>query len=228
VNVRLFCDSQVSLRISNEWHSLDWQSKRERTTYQTCVIMGTRFGTWLTRDQAKELLAIRIGHHQGQARLLHPSFWFGLCSAPERAVHTNFRRQFILHSARRWVIVRLGCKGGRVRRWRFGLVKNGSTPGRTLQHRRRSSACAHFQKADVSWGRVRRLGNLELSEASAKEIASITWVAHRLLRTCANRCRKNGGDLSNQFRLGPSAIQTTEHSWFGAERFIAVNDNLGL
>jgi integrase len=53
---------------------------------------------------------------------------------------------------------------------------------------------------------------------------------HRLRRTCAKLCRKNGGDLEQiKFLLGHSSIQTTER-YLGSEQDmeIAVNDNLGL
>jgi integrase len=67
-------------------------------------------------------------------------------------------------------------------------------------------------------------------EQSAKQIGIEHFGAHDLRRTCANLCRKAGGDLEQiKFLLGHSSIQTTER-YLGAEQDIsvAVNDNLGL
>jgi integrase len=67
-------------------------------------------------------------------------------------------------------------------------------------------------------------------EQSSTQIGIEHFGAHDLRRTCANVCRKNGGDLEQiKFLLGHSSIQTTER-YLGSEQEIAVavNDNLGL
>jgi integrase len=55
--------------------------------------------------------------------------------------------------------------------------------------------------------------------------------AHELRRTCAQLCRRTGGDLKQiKCLLGQSSIQTTEHYWVLSEQEIAVavNDAFGL
>jgi integrase len=48
-------------------------------------------------------------------------------------------------------------------------------------------------------------------EQSSKKIRIEHFGAHDLRRTCANLCRKSGGDLEQiKFLLGHSSIQTTE------------------
>ena len=67
-------------------------------------------------------------------------------------------------------------------------------------------------------------------EQSVKEIGIERLGAHDLRRTCAKRCRKNGGNIEQiKFLLGHSLIQTTER-YLGSEQDIesAVNDTLGL
>jgi integrase len=55
-------------------------------------------------------------------------------------------------------------------------------------------------------------------EHSSKQIAVEHFGAHDLRRTCAKRCRKNGGDLEQiKFLLGHSSIQTTER-YLGSEQ----------
>jgi integrase len=64
---------------------------------------------------------------------------------------------------------------------------------------------------------------------AAKEIGIENFSAHDLRRTCAEVCRRAGGDLKQiKFLLGHSSIQTTER-YLGSEQEIAVavNDKLG-
>jgi site-specific recombinase XerD len=76
-------------------------------------------------------------------------------------------------------------------------------------------------------------GDWAVVEQSAKEIGierirSARPALHRC--TCANLCRKSGGDLEQiKFLLGHSSIQTTER-YLGPEQETAsaVNDSLGL
>jgi integrase len=67
-------------------------------------------------------------------------------------------------------------------------------------------------------------------ESCAKEIGVNDFGPHDLQRTCANLCRKAGGELEQiKFLLGHSPIQTTER-YLGSEQEIAVavNDRWSL
>ena len=67
-------------------------------------------------------------------------------------------------------------------------------------------------------------------EQSARQIGIENFGAHDLHRTCAELCRKAGGDLEQiKFLLGHSSIQTAER-YLGSEQeiVVAVNDRLGF
>jgi len=192
---------------------------------------GTRLGNWLTREQAKELLAIPDrSSPKGKRDYVILGLLVG-CALRRREL-ASLSIEDIQMREGRWVIADLRGKGGRIRTVAVPIwVKQGIN--------------AWMTEAKIEQGRllrrVSKSGNVmgeELSdwavwsvvEQAAKEIGIERFGAHDLRRTCAKLCRKAGGDLEQiKFLLGHSSIQTTER-YLGSEQEIAtaVNDNLGL
>jgi len=175
---------------------------------------GTRLGNWLTREQAKELLAV-----------------------PDRSTLKGKRDYLILAllvgcALRRNELADLEGKGRRIRTvaipiWvkqgiNAWMIAAGIEDGRLLRSISKSGKINRDTLSDWAvWSVV---------EQSSKQIGIEHFGAHDLRRTCAKLCRKNGGDLEQiKFLLGHSSIQTTER-YLGSEQDIeiAVNDNLGL
>src|SRR6202166_192466 len=192
---------------------------------------GTRLGNWLTREQAKELLAVPDRSKlKGKRDYVIIALLVG-CALRRRELATLNIEDIQLREGR-WVIVDLRGKGGRVRTVAIPIwVKQGIDAwqiaakikdGRLLRPLSKSGRILGEELGDWAiWSVV---------EASAKEIGIEHFGAHDLRRTCAKLCRKNGGDLEQiKFLLGHSSIQTTER-YLGSEQeiVIAVNDNLGL
>jgi integrase len=192
---------------------------------------GTRLGNWLTRDQAKELLAVPDRSKiKGKRDYCILALLVG-CALRRKELSTLTLDDIQLREGR-WVIVDLVGKGGRVRTvaipvWVENAINAWQTAakiedGRLLRPLSKSGRILGEELGDWAiWNVV---------EASAKEIGIEHFGAHDLRRTCAKLCRKNGGDLEQiKFLLGHSSIQTTER-YLGSEQelAIAVNDNLGL
>lgn len=122
---------------------------------------GTRLGNWLTRDQAKQLLAIPDRATITGKRNYCPCSFGRLCSASKRAVHAHARR----HSAPRGS---LGHRGLGWQRWP-SAVGGHSGVGKTghqrladrSPNRRGSSPASALKEWSHPGGRVGRLGNLE-------------------------------------------------------------------
>jgi integrase len=192
---------------------------------------GTRLGNSLTREQAKELLAVPDRSTiKGQRDYCILALLVG-CALRRREL-AALKLEDIQQREGRWVIVDLQGKGGRVRTVAIPIwVKQGIDAwkvaakienGRLLRPLSKSGRILGEELGDWAiWSVV---------EASAKEIGIEHFGAHDLRRTCAKLCRKNGGDLEQiKFLLGHSSIQTTER-YLGSQQdiAIAVNDNLGL
>jgi integrase len=192
---------------------------------------GTRLGNWLTREQAKELLAVPDRSTlKGKRDYAILALLVGC--ALRRHELANLYIEEIQMRENRWVIVDLRGKGGRVRTvaipmWvkqeiDVWLTAAGIGEGKLLRPVLKSGKVVGESLSDWAvWSVV---------EQSAKEIGIERFGAHDLRRTCAKLCRKNGGDLEQiKFLLGHSSIQTTER-YLGSEQEIAVavNDNLGL
>jgi integrase len=177
---------------------------------------GTRLGNWLTREQAKEWLAV-------------PDRSGALCAG--ESSHPLTIEDIQLREGR-WVIIDLRGKGGRIRTVAVPIwVKQGIEAwmaaakiekGRLLRPLSKSGKIVGDELGDWAiWSVV---------EQSSKQIGIEHFGAHDLRRTCAKLCRKSGGDLEQiKFLLGHSSIQTTER-YLGSEQeiAIAVNDSLGL
>jgi integrase len=192
---------------------------------------GTRLGNWLTREQAKELLAVPDRSTiKGKRDYAILALLVG-CALRRREL-ADLDVEKIQMREGRWVIVDLRGKGGRVRTVAIPVwVKNAIDAwmtaaaidkGRLLRSVSKSGKLNRDSLSDWAvWSIV---------EVSAKQIGIEHFGAHDLRRTCAKLCRKGGGDLEQiKFLLGHSSIQTTER-YLGSEQEIAVavNDNLGL
>jgi integrase len=192
---------------------------------------GTRLGNWLTREQAKELLAVPDRSTlKGKRDYVIIALLVG-CALRRRELATLNTEDIQLREGR-WVIIDLRGKGGRIRTvavpiWIKQAIEAWITAasidkGRLLRPLSKSGKIVGDELGDWAiWSIV---------EQSSKQIGIEHFGAHDLRRTCAKLCRKNGGDLEQiKFLLGHSSIQTTER-YLGSEQeiAIAVNDNLGL
>jgi integrase len=192
---------------------------------------GTRMGNWLTREQTKEILAVPDRSTlKGKRDYVIQALLVGCALRRQELASLDIAD--IQQRENRWVIADLRGKGGRVRTVAVPIwVRKGIEIW---------VAAAAIDKGKLlrPVGKGSRLGENGLSdwavwsvvEQSAKQIGIEHFGAHDLRRTCAELCRKAGGDLEQiKFLLGHSSIQTTER-YLGSEQEIAVavNDNLGL
>ena len=192
---------------------------------------GTRLGNWLTREQAKELLAVPDRSTlKGKRDYVILALLVG-CALRRRELATLNVEDIQLREGR-WVIIDLHGKGGRIRTVAVPIwVKQGIDVWMTAAKIEDGRLLRPVSKS----GKILRdeLGGWAIwsvVEQSSKQIGIERFGAHDLRRTCAKLCRKNGGDLEQiKFLLGHSSIQTTER-YLGSEQDIeiAVNDNLGL
>jgi integrase len=191
---------------------------------------GTRLGNWLTREQAKELLAVpNRSTLKGKRNYVILALLVG-CALRRQELASLVVETIQLREGR-WVLVDLEGKGRRVRTvavpvWvkqgiNSWLSAAGIEDGRLLRSISKGGKMGDTLSDWAVWSVVERAG---------KEIGIERFGAHDLRRTCAKLCRKAGGDLEQiKFLLGHSSIQTTER-YLGSEQQIvlAVNDNLGL
>ncbi len=192
---------------------------------------GIRLGNWLTREQAKELLAV-----PDRSALKVKRDYVILALLVGCALRRNELAELDVETIQqregRWVLADLEGKGRRNRTVAIPIwVKHGIDAwtaaagiedGRLLRSVSKSGKINRDTLSDWAvWSVV---------EQSSKQIGIEHFGAHDLRRTCAKLCRKNGGDLEQiKFLLGHSSIQTTER-YLGSEQDIeiAVNDNFGL
>jgi integrase len=192
---------------------------------------GTRLGNWLTREQAKELLAVPDRSTlKGKRDYVILALLVGC--ALRRNELAELEVATIQQREGRWVLADLEGKGRRIRTVAIPLwVKQGIdawTTAAGIDHGRLLRSVAKSGK--VNRDTLSDWAVWSVVEQSAKEIGIERFGAHDLRRTCAKLCRKNGGDLEQiKFLLGHSSIQTTER-YLGSEQdvAVAVNDNLGL
>ena len=192
---------------------------------------GTRLGNWLTREQAKELLAV-----PDRSTLKGKRDYVILAILVGCALRRNELAELDVETLQqregRWVLADLEGKGRRIRAVAIPIWVNhginawmtaaGIEDGRLPRSVSKSGKVNRDTLSDWAvWSIV---------EQSSKQIRIEHFGAHDLRRTCAKLCRKNGGDLEQiKFLLGHSSIQTTER-YLGSDQEIAlaVNDNLGL
>ena len=191
---------------------------------------GTRLGNWLTREQARELLAVPDRSTlKGKRDYVLLAMLVGCALRREELAALDV--DTIQLREGRWVLADLEGKGRRVRTVAIpAWVKQGINTwmsaagvedGRLLRAVTKGGKVKESMSGWAVWSVV---------EQSAKEIGIERFGAHDLRRTCAKLCRKNGGNIEQiKFLLGHSSIQTTER-YLGSEQEIeiAVNDNLGL
>lgn len=210
---------------------LDAEQAAQMADVPNVRLQGRRMGNWLTREQAKELLAVPDRSTlKGKRDYCILALLVG-CALRRREL-ANLGVDEIQLREGRWVIADLSGKGGRVRTVAIPLwVKQAVNAWMAAAFIQDGKLLRSVTKA----GKVKRdqLNDgaiWSVVESSAKAIGILRFGAHDLRRTCAKLCRKNGGDLEQiKFLLGHSSIQTTER-YLGSEQDIAVavNDNLGL
>jgi integrase len=192
---------------------------------------GTRLGNWLTREQAKELLAVPDrSTFKGKRDYVILALLVG-CALRRKELASLYIEDIQLREGR-WLIIDLVGKGGRVRTVAVPIwVKEGINAWLTAARIEEGRLLRPLSKSGKILGD--ELGDWAIwsvVEQSSKQIGIEHFGAHDLRRTCAKLCRKNGGDLEQiKFLLGHSSIQTTER-YLGSEQeiVVAVNDNLGL
>ena len=192
---------------------------------------GTRLGNWLTKEQARELLAVPDRKSlKGKRDYAILALLVG-CGLRRREL-ASLDVEDIQIREDRWVIVDLCGKGGRIRTVAVPLwVKQGINVWMTAAGIDEGRLFRSVKKGGKKIGAS--LGDWAVWSVvwqSAKQIGIARFGAHDLRRTCAKLCRKSGGDLEQiKFLLGHSSIQTTER-YLGSEQEIAVavNDSLGL
>ena len=210
---------------------LDAEQASQMEDIPNIRLHGRRMGNWLTREQAKELLAVPDRSTlKGKRDYCILALLVG-CALRRREL-ADLQVEEIQLREGRWVIADMRGKGGRVRTVAIPVwVKQAVDTWMT-------AACIEEGKLLRSVTKAGKLKRDQLNdgaiwsvvESSAKEIGVEHFGAHDLRRTCAKLCRKNGGDLEQiKFLLGHSSIQTTER-YLGSEQDIAVavNDHLGL
>jgi integrase len=191
---------------------------------------GTRLGNWLTREQAKALLAVPDRSTlKGKRDYVLLGMLVGCALRREELALLEV--DTIQLREGRWVLADLEGKGRRIRTvavpvWvkqgiNAWMTAAGIEDGRLLRAVSKGGTVKESMSGWAVWSVVEQCG---------KEIGIERFGAHDLRRTCAKLCRKNGGNIEQiKFLLGHSSIQTTErYLGFEQEIAVAVNDNLGL
>lgn len=191
---------------------------------------GTRLGNWLTREQAKELLAVPDRSTlKGKRDYVILALLVG-CALRRQELATLDVETIQLREGR-WVLADLEGKGRRIRTVAVPVwVKQGINAWMTAAGIEDGRLLRSISKGGKVGASLGDWAVWSVVEQSAKEIGIERFGAHDMRRTCAKLCRKSGGDLEQiKFLLGHSSIQTTER-YLGSEQEIAVavNDNLGL
>ena len=191
---------------------------------------GTRLGNWLTKEQARELLAVPDRSTvKGKRDYAILALLVG-CALRRREL-AFLTVEDIQMRENRWVIADLRGKGGRVRTVAIPLwVKHGVNAWQAASKVEGGPLLRSIAKGGKLGKSLSDWTIWAVVTEAAKEIGIENVGAHDLRRTCAKLCRKAGGDLEQiKFLLGHSSIQTTER-YLGSEQDIAVavNDSIGL
>jgi len=191
---------------------------------------GTRLGNWLTREQARELLAVPDRSTlKGKRDYVILALLVGC--ALRRQELASLDVETIQLREGRWVLADLEGKGRRVRTVAVPVwVKQGVNAWMSAAGIEDGPLLRSITKGGKLGKSLSDWAVWSVVEQSARQIGIERFGAHDLRRTCAKLCRKSGGDLEQiKFLLGHSSIQTTErYLGFEQEIEIAVNDNLGL
>ena len=191
---------------------------------------GTRLGNWLTKEQARELLAVpNRSTLAGKRDYAILALLVG-CALRRREL-ASLTVEDIQMRENRWVIADLRGKGGRIRTVAVPVwVKHGINAWQAAAGIEDGFLLRSIRKGGKVGASLSDWAIWAVVTEAAKEIGIERFGAHDLRRTCAKLCRKSGGDLEQiKFLLGHSSIQTTER-YLGSEQDIAVavNDSLGL
>ncbi len=191
---------------------------------------GTRMGNWLTKEQAKDLLAIPDRETlKGKRDYVILALLVGC--ALRRQELASLDIETIQLREGRWVLADLEGKGRRIRTVAVPLwVKHAINAWQAAAGIEDGPLLRSIAKGGKLGKSLSDWAVWSVVEQSAKQIGIERFGAHDLRRTCAKLCRKGGGDLEQiKFLLGHSSIQTTER-YLGSEQDIAVavNDGLGL
>jgi integrase len=191
---------------------------------------GTRLGNWLTKEQAKELLAVPDRSTlKGKRDYVILALLVG-CALRRQELASLDVGTIQLREGR-WVLTDLEGKGRRIRTVAIPIwVKHGINAWMTAAGIEEGPLLRSIRKGGKVGQSLSDWAVWSVVEQSAKQIGIERFGAHDLRRTCAKLCRKGGGDLEQiKFLLGHSSIQTTER-YLGSEQelAVAVNDSLGL
>ena len=191
---------------------------------------GTRMGNWLTKEQARELLAVPDRSTvKGKRDYAILALLVG-CALRRREL-ASLTVETIQLRENRWVLADLRGKGGRIRTVAVPLwVKQGVNAWQAVAKIEDGPLLRSIAKGGKVGESLSDWAIWAVVAESARQIGIERFGAHDLRRTCAKLCRKAGGDLEQiKFLLGHTSIQTTER-YLGSEQEIAVavNDSLGL
>ncbi|WP_419805921.1 tyrosine-type recombinase/integrase [Terriglobus sp.] len=191
---------------------------------------GKRLGNWLTKEQARELLAVPDRSTvKGKRDYAILALLVG-CALRRRELASLTVEEIQLRE-NRWVIADLRGKGGRIRTVAIPMwVKQGINAWQAAGGVEEGPLFRSIRKGGKVGESLSDWAVWAVVTEAAREIGIENFGAHDLRRTCAKLCRKAGGDLEQiKFLLGHSSIQTTER-YLGSEQEIAVavNDSLGL
>ena len=191
---------------------------------------GTRLGNWLTKEQAKELLAVPDRSTVKGTRDYAILALLVGCALRRREL-ASLTVEDIQMRENRWVIADLRGKGGRIRTVAIPVwVKKGIDVWQEAGSIDKGPLLRSISKGGKVGESLSDWAVWSVVTEAAKEIGIENFGAHDLRRTCAKLCRKAGGDLEQiKFLLGHTSIQTTER-YLGSEQdiAIAVNDAIGL
>ena len=229
INVRL---SAVRRLVAEARHAgmLDAEEAARLSDVPNIRERGTRLGNWLTKEQARELLAVPDRSTlKGKRDYAILGLLVG-CALRRKELASLDVAEIQLRE-NRWVIADLRGKGGRIRTVAVPLwvrhainawqAAAGIEDGPLLRSIRKGGKVGESLSDWAVW---------DIVGGAAREIGMERFGAHDLRRTCAKLCRRAGGDLEQiKFLLGHSSIQTTER-YLGSEQEIAaaVNDAIGF
>jgi site-specific recombinase XerD len=195
---------------------------------------GARAGNWLSREQARDLLAQpEIGTTEGKRDRAILAVLLGC--ALRRSELASLECAHIQQRDGRWVFIDLRGKGRRIRTvpippfvkvaidaWTAAAGLSEGPLFRRVRRRKYSEKTPVALSERMIWHIVTKY---------ARQTGLVNKLApHDMRRTCAKLCRESGGELEQiQFLLGHASIQTTER-YLGSRQNLkeAVNDRLGL
>jgi integrase len=164
---------------------------------------GTRLGNWLTKEQAKELLAVPDRSTlKGKRDYVILALLVG-CALRRQELASLDVGTIQLREGR-WVLTDLEGKGRRIRTVAIPIwVKHGINAWMTAAGIEEGPLLRSIRKGGKVGQSLSDWAVWSVVEQSAKQIGIERFGAHDLRRTCAKLCRKGGGDLANQVPAGP-------------------------